>query len=509
VCLDDEDCYSAGGRHLCDVCATDTHTCVSGGPDADGDGWGTCERAADGGLADCDDTNNSINPDGSEVLNLLDDDCDGIIDDGRLRRAGGPNRIDKPTDCGDPCQWSSPRAVYDAPRMAVVWESDEGTNDDLLRVARLDENGDDSDAGVIPLVYRGATEGHNLAEAAIASAADLSVAGAGPFLFAWIDLHGGRSLSFSDFDIEAGVSLGDEEWLDVDPGGSGPRNPVVSASDASYLALAWIGMGATVEEVFLGLVERTSSEWALDPAVGASGVLDVSQGSGVDPDSAPAMVMAGRGIVVAWVDATKGSLRIAYMTDDPPSVTPDEVRDVPLPGIDGGLRDPVLVRSDERLGQELVYLLFCGNPGGRTATEVYALSVDLESFAEGADGDVFGTPLQVSESPGAASIEVAATWASVDGDAIGVAWNDRRDGNSHVYFRRIAALVSQRATSGMLASEEFNLSEGDAEEVPGQGPAVAALGRVSLFGVIWWQRRDASGTDTGDLYLRIVEEVPE
>ncbi|MFT4974490.1 MAG: hypothetical protein ACI8S6_000373 [Myxococcota bacterium] len=41
--------------------------------DTDGDGWPACE--------DCDDTDAAVNPDGDEICNSIDDDCDGDIDD--------------------------------------------------------------------------------------------------------------------------------------------------------------------------------------------------------------------------------------------------------------------------------------------------------------------------------------------------------------------------------------------------------------------------------------------
>ena len=59
--------------------------------DADGDGYGdassttsACEQPSDhvGDDTDCDDSDDSINPDATELCNGVDDDCDGIADDG-------------------------------------------------------------------------------------------------------------------------------------------------------------------------------------------------------------------------------------------------------------------------------------------------------------------------------------------------------------------------------------------------------------------------------------------
>ncbi|MDH5490657.1 MAG: putative metal-binding motif-containing protein, partial [Myxococcales bacterium] len=65
------------------------------GPEADGDGHSPaicCNLAPDGSLrcgADCDDTSAEINPDAPESCNGVDDDCDGVIDEGDLSAACG------------------------------------------------------------------------------------------------------------------------------------------------------------------------------------------------------------------------------------------------------------------------------------------------------------------------------------------------------------------------------------------------------------------------------------
>jgi len=66
------------------VCDETMDICESTCPDADADG----ERAASCGAADCDDANAAINTTAADLCNGVDDDCDGMVDDGVLQGAG-------------------------------------------------------------------------------------------------------------------------------------------------------------------------------------------------------------------------------------------------------------------------------------------------------------------------------------------------------------------------------------------------------------------------------------
>lgn len=86
-------------------------------PGADKDGDGYCHDLAIYGGDDCDDESPSINPGAAEVCNLLDDNCDGVIDG--VATAGPVQIIDADTI-------SSPAAAYSNGRYSLVWQTGTG-----------------------------------------------------------------------------------------------------------------------------------------------------------------------------------------------------------------------------------------------------------------------------------------------------------------------------------------------------------------------------------------------
>lgn len=535
ACLEDDDCWSDERPEFdCHVCNTGTHTCEASVTNGDTDDWYVCERAIERGTADCDDTDGAVYPGAHEDRDLKDNDCDGIIDDGVLvAKNDAPDLIIKPGDCEDPCLWSSPRIGWEDPYIHAIWESDEGRNQDRLRVAELDVNGTAVMTEQLlilkPLEHDPITDtwfrpDHNMTEAGIASA---QVDSRTTHAAVWIDLLGGRTFDLMGFHFTTGGDTGIgrevQEWPDdqnvLRETHRDAAHPVIIAhqtQDEYYVAWSGRDVAGTLSDVFLARFTTSTSGDGLDidTTRGTDGLMSLSQTPGEDETTRPGLVQAGSGLVAAWITETRDAIRIAYMTDFGASpLDPGDIRDVPLPGILGGvshaLRDLVLVRSEESVSTELAYLVFCGVPSGQSAHEVWAVSVDLNDFAAGPDAEVFGAPLRVSNSPGAPSIEAAAAWYD---RAIGIAWSERRDGHNHVYFRRIAALGTSRETSGILASDEINLSVDAAGTVNvyGQGPAITAIDspvpdRDYVFAVMWWQRQPADGgADTGDLYLRLV-----
>jgi hypothetical protein len=94
ACTDCDDHDAAryhGATEVCDSIGHDEDCdATTFGPDADGDGFvdaACCNLQADSSLlcgTDCDDTAISVNPGVLEVCNGIDDDCDGVVDEGVL-----------------------------------------------------------------------------------------------------------------------------------------------------------------------------------------------------------------------------------------------------------------------------------------------------------------------------------------------------------------------------------------------------------------------------------------
>ena len=96
-CDDNDASVFPGAAELCDLADQDCDGDIDEGldtllyfPDADGDSYGDVNLGVEACMPpdgyvedprDCDDTNPAINPDGAEVCNGLDDDCNGTVDD--------------------------------------------------------------------------------------------------------------------------------------------------------------------------------------------------------------------------------------------------------------------------------------------------------------------------------------------------------------------------------------------------------------------------------------------
>ena len=159
--LDNTDCDDSqlvvrpGGIEICDELDNNCDGQIDEGvllsfyPDADFDGYGdpsqevmACEAPIShvDNAQDCDDAQGSVNPDGLEVCNNTDDNCDSTIDEGFLN-AGIYDQIDNCGSCGTDCTQNS----YDNATPICDVDTGTGVCDFICDSSFFDVNGDASD----------------------------------------------------------------------------------------------------------------------------------------------------------------------------------------------------------------------------------------------------------------------------------------------------------------------------------------------------------------------------
>ncbi len=489
-CTSDDQCQcnpsnpaECGDQWFCNECDdtgdTPSFQCISVGTNADSDGWWVCPGAP---RPDCNDSAPSIYPGANETPNLEDDDCDGVIDEGVIVAALTPQTLSKASACGSPCTYSDPVAVYRNPNIHLAWESDEGVSAKLVRVGEIvlpsTPNSDNQYliySSTVPLPT------FNMTDPYIALSGDTNAVG-------WIDHLGGGSLDLNVFTI-AGIGSGFATGPTWESDASFPDNPgepvVATRSGSSFFGMAWIGEDTSgTVDVYFSLFNSSGD---LQESYGTGGLINVSNTAPIGETGRPGLIDAYTGYAIAWVEPPS-AVRIWYgMRTD--SFASAASCTVPTTGMTGH-RDPVLVRSDSTPANPKAYLVFAAVPSGQTATEVFAMSVDLEEIDSTCSAAIFGPPLQVSNSTNKLSADVTAAWT---GNAIGIAWSDRETG-SRIYFRRIADLS---VGSGTFASDRLDLSEnGSGTAAEGQNPTIVAI-EDDHFAVVW--------SGGGNLYIRQVK----
>ncbi len=498
VCEENLDCRcEAGGTNCgvnpiydCAYCDLDTNTCSHNGTDNDGDGWWVCTDARQPDCDDRDPAGFSVHPGADETANLLDDNCDSVIDEGVFAAVSSPAAVGKGscTDCG----WSGPVAVHTSPNISVVWESDEDVSVKRLRTAEIAFPATPQSTDQYIYVGPTGTSTYNMSDPFLATRGTNLAA-------AWIDHLGGKKLQFALYEMNPGApALGCATWPGTQTVGpplvcsaypitwpANPATPYVAARpSAAEYAVAFVGETASVEDVFLARFSAstgnlTSSDGGDFIALGAT--------SGASITDRPTVADAFGGYVVGWVE-NGSAIKLVYWNKSSAYDSTKVVTYQPAEFAD--FRDPVLVASQSDPGQDLAYLVFAARQGTDSQPEVYAVSIRLSTLLPESDpGTVFGPVLRISESRDRLSADVSAVWYD---NAIGIAWSDRRSGR-RIYFRRIADLEDG---SGMLASDEIDLSESDTE-FQGQNPSVVALASDTHYAIIW--------SDGTDMFIRQVE----
>jgi hypothetical protein len=265
----------------------------------------------------------------------------------------------------------------------------------VLLLPACDSGGDDETAVVIPSINFGTPVN-------LSSNAGISVSPAvaiGSVLVAWEDTTPGNSEIFVARSTDGGVSFGTPVNISNNAGAS--VLPAVAISGSTVL-VAWADTTPGGEEIF---VARSTDD-------GVSFGTPVNLSSNATNSYAPAVVISGSTVLVAWVD--NDDIVVARSTDGGVSFgTP-----VNLSNNAGISETPAVVIS----GNTVLVAWDDDTPGN---SEIFV--------ARSTDGGVsFGTPVNLSSNAGN-SYDASMV---ISGSSVLVAWDDDTPGNSEIFVAR-------------------------------------------------------------------------
>lgn len=376
------------------------------------------------------------------------------------------------------CEYARPSVVWDGSSIHMAYESDEDVHDRRIRMARLDVSGGLRETPAASLVDTG-EDAHAYSAPALALTGDSTT----PLAAVWMDQLGGARLSYLEFDVGIDPIATGPGWL-MDPAGpvAQAATPSIAPGDGEvYSAFVAEASGASSTDVFVARFVGGT----LDATFGTDGFVQLSETELEDEEGRPALDVVSSVVIAAWATPGRG-LRAATTTG-----SETRRRDVPLPGIFGSVSDIVIVHSPVDETSPRAFILFSAIPEDVIETEIYAVSVNVSYFNNGTfpDGNVFGDPVRISDSPDHSSRGVAACWHGGATGVLGLAWNDRRTGR-RIWFRLLGGLDS----TPYPASEEIDMS--GAPDFDGSDPSAVCI-TSQMFGVTW-----SSGTDL--FYRRVV-----
>ena len=452
-----EDCNLDNCYH----CDEESGQCVPdesrGAVDIDKDNFYTCE----GGGLDCDDSKSDVNPSATESCNMIDDNCNGIIDEEMLEAKGQLVEISS---------GKNPQIDYDGSQIDVVWEVEEETNK-RVKFAYLDTSGSIQSAKYL-------TDGNkntfNMVEPSLAFYKNSQ------FGIAWIDCLGGRSGKFLFINPQnlPGPD-GNIITFTEQSSTSQPYNPQVATfNDISYIAVVWEEKqkdNLSSSDIYLGFFDQNGS---FISERGRKNLSNTPEEESIEPS----IVRAGSGFVIAWVEKSGETyeIKIGYISTGTGDFINQPMLLSNIPGFNKS--NPSLGHDLNFGGSKSVVLFYDAQPQPNETRETYAVIIDLEKFEN--NENFANNPIRVTNAFGA-SEKPAVVWR---GNVIGVAWIDQRNGKKEIFFRRFSKDLK-------IASDEINLGEG-------QDPSIVSFESDDKFAVVWWHLDNENSTKK--IYFRSV-----
>ncbi|MCF8247796.1 MAG: hypothetical protein K9J37_03950 [Saprospiraceae bacterium] len=460
-------------------------------PDVDNDGFGDMNAGipaciqptnyiADG--TDCDDTNADVHPGATEILNGLDDDCNGYTDENSFWVS---DPAFNNTLCND-CQPGDMEAISDGMGgMIAVWvQGSNGAGTQDIYAQRIDANGN-ALWGCSGILVSGAAENQGLPK--------LTNDGSNGAIITWIDHRNEPIPNGSYIDIyaqrinSAGVVQWTADGIPVCEANGGQLGPVISEDGNGGCYIVWndqrpnayglygqrIDAGGNIQWTQNGVVLLSNT--SCDCSVGGSGIDIVSNGSGEaiiafqttqtnDPDKyVKAIRFDGTGDVVWSTLLFSDNINLDYVQ-------------IVTDGAGGGI-----VSFNHRNG---------GNGGNGSSDHIYAQRVDASGVRQ---WGTISDPIPICQTLAFSNYQPLV--ADGNGGAI-LAWVDYRTGNgtTDIYSQKINASGQiQWPSNGILVKNSIYAGWGPTKFLVSNGAGGAFVG-LPYYSELRVQQISSSGS---------------
>jgi len=407
-----------------DTCSEENNGCMNEPLDSDSDGY-FAKLAPDGtfcGWNDCDDNLASVNPSAVEICDGIDNNCDGLIDEG-VQILRGPHQVSS-----DVAFVRNPMLVVGNSDYAAIWYDSRDGNWEIY-FTRISMDG----IKLSPDIRITNTPGGSYHPKIIFSGSEYGIV--------WDEYFNGSNKIFFAHLSTTGGKIGSD--MQVSEGSGNAMNPSIAFSGSEY-GVVW--QEKRDSEFFQIYFTRLNLEGV---RLGADIKITDTQSNAVSPS----IIFSGNEYSIVWNDGRNSidEIYFARISLDGTKIE-DEVRITNNSGVSSF---PSIAFSGSEYGVTWQDTLWGDE-------EIYFAKISLL-------GEKVGEDIRITDAIGKSIFPSIVFMV----DEYGLVWQDNRDGNDEIYFKRVSS-------EGTSITDDIRLTNTGDES---SNPSISYS--IDGYGIIW------------------------